>query len=337
VRLALALASCVGETPADDQTTSDTDLDEPFEVVLDNVPGGALLSAWSDGDDLLMVGGQLSLAGGLSGSIVRHHDGAWCHEVDAVDRTLWWVHGPRPGEWYAVGEAGRILHETDGVRRREDVPTDATLYGVWAAEDGVVWAVGGDVRTTGLGEVWRRDGGVWSLFAADLPGVAFKVWDRWIVGDGIAYHVEDDLLVEVPVPEGTRLLTVRGRSDTDLWAVGGSSNATMLHGDGVSWTAMEVDPHCGAQPLNGVWTGAGDDVWIAGNNGSMGRLTEDGTWECSFPPVTDESFHAVWNYDGEMYWAGGNLFGTGDNHGTVAHYGATGAAVSLPCDPPEAR
>lgn len=329
MRMLLAVAACIDE-PAS-PTDTDTGSDEPtFEIVLDQVPGGTLLSAWSDGDDLVMVGGDISLAGGLTANLVRRAGESWCVEEEIADRTLWWIHGPRTGEWYAVGEEGRILHEVDGVRTREDVPTAATLYGVWSGDDGRVWAVGGDARYTLLGEVWLRDGGTWTLFAGDLPGVLFKVWGEWIVGDGLSYRIIGDTLAEQAVPDGARLLTTRGRSDDDVWAVGGSSNPTLLHWEGTDWAPVDVDPHCSGQPLNGVWTAPGEDVWIAGNSGSMGWF--DGTtWECSFPPITDESFHAVWKHGEDVFWAGGNLLSPGDNYGTVAHYGSLGPSSVEPC------
>ncbi len=325
------LGGCALDSGPGSPTESDTGEVSAFEVVLDRVPGGTLLAAWSDGDRLVIVGGDLGQDGGTTGSIVTWTDGAWCVEEAIVDRTLWWIHGPRAGEWYAVGGAGVVLHEVDGVRVREDLPTVATLYGVWAAEDGRVWAVGGDVFGTELGEIWVRKDGAWSLHAADLPGVLFKVWDRWIVGAGVSYHLEGDMWVEQPLPAGERLLTARGRADDDVWAVGGSSNPTLLHWDGTAWTDVDVDPHCTGQPLNGIWTAPGEDVWIAGNSGAMGRY-DGAEWECAFPPITGESFHAVWQHEDEHFWAGGNLLSSGaDHYGTVGHYGALGTATAPTC------
>lgn len=168
---------------------------------------------------------------------------------------------------------------------------------------------------TELGPLWS----VWSPFATDLPGVVFKVWDRWFVGAGYSWHLDGETLEEIALPGGERLLTARGRADDDVWAVGGTAGPALLHWDGASWSAVDVDPRCTAQPLNGVWTAPGEDVWIAGNSGAMGRF--DGTrWECVFPPITGEHFHAVWQHAGEMFFVGGNLFDTEDNYGTVGHY-----------------
>ena len=299
--------------------TGETGEEQPFEIVADGLSSGTLLGAWSDGAELLMVGGTLSLGGPTTGGLARFDGERLCVAPDIAPATLWWAHGATAGDWYAVGASGTVVHSHDGVLSDESLPTDATLYGVWAAADGRVWAVGGDVRESGSGEIWLKEGGVWSPFATDLPGVVFKVWDRWFVGAGYSWHLDGETLEEIALPGGERLLTARGRADDDVWAVGGTAGPALLHWDGASWSAVDVDPRCTAQPLNGVWTAPGEDVWIAGNSGAMGRF--DGTrWECVFPPITGEHFHAVWQHAGEMFFVGGNLFDTEDNYGTVGHY-----------------
>jgi len=322
----LLFVACQGEDGTEGQdgtgeATGDTgSAYSPFSVFADQIPGGTLLGAWSSGDELLMVGGDLGLDGSDTiGNLVRWDGATLCVEEGVTDATLWWIHGPREGEWYAVGAKGRILHEVDSVRTDESVPTDSTLYGVWVAEDGRVWAVGGDPRGTLLGEIWLREAGTWSLFAGALPGTIFKVWDRWFVGDGVVYHLEGDALVEHNPPDVTKLLTVRGRADDDVYAVGGSSNPALLHWDGLAWSSVEVDLTCTGQPLNGVWTAPGEDVWIAGNTGAMARW-DGAEWTCPFPPITFEHFHAVWSHGGDWWWAGGNLFSPGGNYGTIGRW-----------------
>jgi len=290
---------------------------EVWTLPVESEEGGMLLSAWSDGEDLIAVGGQLDNSAGL---IVRQEAGTWCKEPGATDRPLWWIHGSEEGRWFAVGAAGLILHQEDGETVDESVDTVATLYGVWDEGDRV-WAVGGDVFGSQRGEIWLREGGVWSLFAQDLPGVVFKVWDRWFVGDTVAWHLGDDgNLEERHPPGGEKLLTVRGRSDTDVWAVGGVMSSVLLHHDGTEWEEVPVNPLCTSQPLNGVWTAPGQDVWIAGMSGAMARF--DGQeWHCAdllkndaLRDLSHAHFHAVWPGDqDEMLWFGGNFFQRGDN------------------------
>lgn len=294
------------------------DAGEEFSIVADQIPGGVLLGAISDGEEATFVGGQL---GGGAGIIARYNSDGLCVEEGVSDRALWWIHSARPGEWYAVGEAGTIVHSVDGVRTDESVTTNAILYGVWDAGDRVI-AVGGDLRGTGEGEVWVRDSaGTWTQLASALPGVLFKVWDQWIVGKDVAYHLEGDTLVERFPPENTTLLTVIGRDDEDVWAVGGLTTPTVLHWNGTDWDPVDVDIACaGNNGLNGVWTEPDAPVWIAGFFGTMGGL-EASEWICPKAPPTYEHFHVVVKHGEEMLWGGGNLFDVGNNYGTVARFG----------------
>ena len=237
-----------------------------------------------------------------------------------TDHLLWWMHGPRENEWYAVGDSGFILHQVNGDRLDESVPTSATLYGVWATDDQVI-AVGGDVRAAPqTGEIWIREDGEWELFRDELPGPLFKVWRNWIVGDGQAYTLENGTLVDrrtPPVNDETRLLTVVGRDANDVWAVGGRVNPVLLHWQDGVWTDVEVDPFCAVQPLNGVWTAPNESIFFAGFFGSVGSY--DGTtWNCPEDPVTMDDLHAVFPHRDEVLWLGGNLFSQQDNYGVAA-------------------
>ncbi len=296
-----------------------------WHMLAAEVGDGVLLSAWSDGDDAILVGGDL--AGG-PGVLARYDGRRLCTRSAVTERSLWWVHGREPGDWWAVGEGGTALHSVQGVETRVDVPTERTLYGVY--DDGEqVWAVGGDPFED-TGEIWRHDGSEWTSVAAGLPGVVFKVWNGWFVGTGVAYHWDGAELVEVPTSE--RLLTVRGRDDTDVWAVGGSQSATVLHHQDGSWVPFQSADL--GQGLNGVWTGPGETVWVAGNFGMAAFWDEAAAaWQFASPPVTAEHLHAVWPHQDDMLFVGGNLFAPGGNHGTILRYGPRRGDVAVQdCD-----
>ena len=294
-----------------------------FSVVADEIPGGTLLSVASMGDEAVFVGGQLD---GGKGVIVRYDGATVCYEEEVTDRALWWIHSARPGEFYAVGEAGTILHSVDGQRTVESVDTTATFFGVFDSGDRVI-AVGGDVFGTKQGEVWIRENGSWALLQGELPGVAFKVWNNWIVGDGIAYHIEDGAsptLEERFPPDTPKLTTVVGRGDDDVYAVGGVGSPVLLHWDGSDWQQISLDLGCANMGLNGVWTAPGENVWVAGFFGSMGELQGDGTWNCAVSPPTFETFHVVAKHGDEVLFGGGNFLDQGGNYGTIGRYGTRG-------------
>lgn len=326
----LGMLSCSGDTDkADTSTRSDSGSDDTgstadgWSVMADGIGKGVLLSAWSNGDTVLFVGGDMD---GGPGVLVRYDGESLCTENNVAERALWWIHGPRAGEWYAVGEAGVVVHSVDGVRTRMDIETEATLFGVWATDDAVI-AVGGHAADN-IGEIWRHDGTEWTALATGLPGTAFKVSGEWIVGMDILYQIDGSTLTEHP-PMG-RLLTVRARAEDDVWAVGGFTSSLVVHWDGTEWTE-QVSLGVG-QPLNGVWTAPGEDVWVAGNFGTT--VSWDGAqWNMPEWPVSSEHFHSVWGHGDELLWAGGNLFSGGNNYGTIARYGSGHKSLeATPCD-----
>jgi hypothetical protein len=324
--LLLAGCDCNGKDLAGSTDTNILPTEASFaSIVANDIPGGNLLAAWSDGDDLMFVGGE---TGSGLGQILWYMDDHLCvdQDLDLAERALWWVHGKEPGDWYAVGEGGLVLHNSPAGRERIDIPSpDLTLFGVF--DDATwVWAVGGQVFADQTGEVWRRpsDGSAdWELFyKSDAGQFIFKVWEDWIVGAGVAWRIDGDMLVEMPVPNGERLLTMRGRSTEEAWAVGGLSSAQMLsYADG-GWATVSTEPICGSGPLMGVWTAPGEDVWISGSVGTAARF--DGTaWHCAgFPIVTDRDFHAVWKHEDQVFFVGGNLASTAALVGTIAMAGA---------------
>lgn len=300
-----------------------------FSVFAAEVEGGALLSAWSDGDTLLMVGGQI---GGGPGILARLDDGVLCVESDIAEKTPWWIHGEGK-DWVAVGESGLALFSRDGTRTRSDVPTESTLYGAWMS-GGEVLAVGGKTTAEGgVGEAWRYREGVWTQVASNLPGALYKVWDGLVVGDSQAYRDDGTTLVPLDFPGG-HVLTVRGRAADDVYAVGGFGAPEAWHYDGAAWSA--VDATVLGQPLNGVWTAPGESVWVAGNFGVVARL-EGEAWIIPEIPLTADHLHAAWKHGEDVYFVGGNLFSGGEKYGTILRYGegeataaACGGTASLP-------
>jgi hypothetical protein len=324
--LMLVLAGCPADTDTETDTNGETDdTVEPdpagnvWEVVADNLTGGVMLAASTLGDEMVISGGSY----GNTGSLWRFSDNELCVEENVAEAALWWVHSRSENDWYAVGETGIIVHEVDGVRTREDLPTDdLTIFGVY--DDGTdVWAVGGNVRTDQTGEIWRKaDGGDWAL-EATTDGLAFKVWEGWVVGAGFVWWWDGTEFVDRTPEGGPRLLTVRGRSQDDVWVVGGLQNPEFWHWNGTGWEQPELDPACVNQPLNGVYTEPDDDVWVAGNFGNAANLDE--SWSCASFPVTANHFHATWRFGDDIFMVGGNLTSTSNHFGTVVRYASEDA------------
>lgn len=322
----VVLAACAAKDDHSTKSGGDTGQlnggpEDPWTLVSDNIAGGVLLSAWSDGDQLHVVGGDL---GGGPGVMLHGDANQLCVEDSVTDRALWWIHGDQSGRWMAVGEAGIVLSEEDGVRSRMDIPTEATLFGVWM-DEGVTWATGGRVGAgRNSGEIWRHDGESWEAIATDLPNVLFKVWNNWFVGQDIAYFWNGVELEQYSI-DG-RLLTIRGASQTDAWAVGGLVGALVLHFDGTEFTEVNTDGL--GQAINGVYTAPGEDVWIGGNYGVTARWNGAG-WDQPDLPLTSDHLHAVWRHNDATWWFGGDLFSVGDNHGTIVRHSDDGRVPEI--------
>ncbi len=306
-----------------------------FSELIVAFDGGVLLSAANVGDELVLVGGQPSSQPGVTpggpGYLMRWSGNTLCYEADVSEHTLWWIDAPSADRWYAVGEQGTILHQDGDARSDESVETDAVFYGVFDQGDRV-HAVGGHAGGAARGEIWERDAnGRWSVFAEDLPGVVLNVWQRWFVGDGVAWYLEGDTLVERFPPGGERLRTVHGNEAGDVWAVGGQQTPVMLHWEDDAWAQVAVDPACANNGLNGVWVSPQGDVWIAGLFGGMGAYA-NGRWQCPDVPLTREHFHNVRGHEGAVLWSGGNPIDAGKNYGTLFHYGVELFTPEMPVE-----
>jgi len=322
-------ASADDTTPTDDDTAP---AEGGMEIVANNIDAGVLLSAWSNGDELIFAGGEISDVG--AGYYVRKNGDDYCTEVVA-DRAFWWIHGAAEGDWYAVGERGLILHHTGGEHVDESVPTDVTLYGVFDEGDRT-WAVGGDA-TKNAGEIWVREAGAWSQVGGTVAGPLFKVWcdgerNCVINGSSTSHIIEGDTsTIYEPSPQpDAHLLTCRGTSFTDVWCSGGTSGSEVWRWDGSAWS--EASASGLGQPLMGLWIAEDGDVWVSGMSGTYAWWDGE-TWGTEIP-YSIEPFHAVVQHQGEMYLAGGNLTTTtGDYYGTIGHYGVAAGEQDVPACP----
>ncbi len=312
------LAACTSD-PTGPTDTGDTPTPDPWRVIADDLPGGVMLAADGAGDRVRISGGSYGATGTL-----WHTDGAeLCVEEDVAEGALWWTHGRSEADWYAVGEQGIVVHSVDGVRTREDLTSDLTLFGVY--DDGqAAWIVGGAVRTDQRGEIWRKTDADWELIHT-TPSLAFKIFDGWVVGDGFVLWWDGAAFVDRTPPGEPRLLTVRSRADDDVWVVGGLQQAELWRYDGVGWSEPALEPRCAGQVINGLYTGPGDAVWIAGDFGTAASL-DDESWSCASAPLTNQHFHATWPVGEEIWMVGGNLSSLDDHRATVARFDPTASA-----------
>ncbi|MBX3208405.1 MAG: hypothetical protein KF764_25390 [Labilithrix sp.] len=142
------------------------------------------------------------------------------------------VWGSGPNDVWLAGDNGRIFH-TDGYWgnmaewRPQNSNTRARLTRLWGTAPDDAWAIGeiGTIR-------------------------------HWTYNEGGELYWAPS--------ESTTTSTLRaiwGSSANDVWVVGDDS--TILHGDGATWSRVEVPVPPGT-PLYGVWGSGADDVWVVG-------------------------------------------------------------------------
>jgi photosystem II stability/assembly factor-like uncharacterized protein len=273
-----------------------------------------------------VVGGALGSGGG---ALAMRYDGKRWNRYDVgTDATLWWVTEVGPSRTFAVGERGTVLALPSPTP--VPTPTTATLYGVWGSEQGNVWIVGGEPDLSGV--ILRGSGdGTWSdLTPAGSSGAFFKVWgssdsDVWICGQGGAL-LHWDGSTPAPVDSGlgrnVPLFTVAGRDQRDVYAVGGTGNAVVLHYDGSAWMRLGDAILADLPGLNGVAVDSDGTAILVGSGGTKLR-GRPGAFVDETAAATRQDLHAASIAAGKIFAVGGNYLSPAPTprQGVVAHYG----------------
>ena len=301
---ALALAACAAQEPTDDGEGWAVD---------HTVQEDTLVSVWGTGpDDVWAVGGTEERG------LVLHWDGeSWSPVETGADALLWWVYGFRADDIYAAGERGLLLHYDGSTWQRVQTGTDRALYGIWGASGEDIWIVGGDPAVPKAAVALRGHGTSFSP-VTDLPpdlapAAVYKAYgyaadDVILVGsDGTVLRWNGDIWRREPTPTFEPIFSLWGRSQDDIYAVGGWQAGSLLHFDGAEWT--EVDGEVGAG-LSGVFTAPGQPIIAVGPSSYIVEVEPDGTQvEPVLPALeADTAFHGIWGDGTGTAWAvGGDL------------------------------
>jgi hypothetical protein len=289
---------------------------------------GALTCVFTAGAEMFVTGGK-DLAGLGGGGVVLHYDGqTWTRH--ATTQFMWWTFGFSRSDVWAVGQGGQALH-WDG-SGWTDVPSGfgGSLSGVWGAAYDDVWAVGATAAAPPVPTILHWDGFQWTSVATGTTdtGALFKVWgvDRthvFVVGDkGIVLQFDGTTWAQAPRATSGQLITDCGAAANDVWAVGGTENAAVLHYDGAQWTPLGDTALL--PPLLGCTVASDGRLLVVGRQGFLGcRAPGGGGWEIVDPMPTADCLHNVAPYAGGFVAVGGNLLAPASGlHGVMLRSGS---------------
>jgi len=299
VLLMLAVAACSGRAG-------------PAWRFVDRHLPAALLSVWGTAaDDVYAVGGD---TGDGTGPLFVHFDGtSWARIATGHTGNLWWVTGAG-GAIFLGGDGGAVLRYEAGAVTKLTTPGTGTVFGIWAASETDVWAVGGAIGGARGAFAWRLEGQTFT----EVPGFptaltdSAAIWkmygrsanDAWMVGtNGALVRWDGQSLTSLSAGTGESLFTVHADASRYV-AVGGFGTGLIVENAGAMWENVSPTAVPG---LVGVVL-SDDDGYAVGQEGTILRQRGP-TWELEDLGVTlDETLHSAWiDPDGGVWAVGGQV------------------------------
>lgn len=364
-----SLTASATATPTTSATATAPPEFDPREVrlILQGLPGALLSISGRSADDVYAVGRD---PGDGLGPLVMHWNGAnWRRLRSGVTGDLWWISDRVVnGVLLMAGAGGVVLEFEPATGRFEQLPTPAGdhLFGVWAAPDRHMWAVGASLAEQPDGGVvlvrdpideapppsgavtshlggpdWSVDTEAPKVRQGGLP-VLYDVWgfdegDVWVSGAlGVVLHFDGIRWSEIDTPGASRLSSVHGNGSRVVVA-GGESAGVILELE----NGRMVDRTPAGMPVMRGVTVAPDGSAIAVGHGGMIARRDASGWQVESTPLDPaHDYAAVWtDPEGGVWMVGGNL-ADGLDAGAVAYAGrrALSAVVlpDVPCPPSRA-
>jgi len=200
----------------------------------------------------------------------------------------------------AVGDAGTILHVTEGKTSITQTPDELCIHALWGSSPRHIFAVC-DTAT-----ILHFDGNEWNLAhrgsvdTALLAITGFGPHDIFAVGDS-GYALRYDGLMWRQIETGIKqeLYGVWGQDSRHVLAVGGGG--VVLRWDGERWKSFGAGTE---QDLYGVHGSGINKLFIAGLAGTLIRF-ENNAWHKEFSGVRSD-LHAVAGLHDDFYAVGSN-------------------------------
>jgi len=234
----------------------------------------------------------------------------WSPRTSGTAADLHGAWGSSPSDLFVVGDAGTILHSSDGRSFvTQAAPVQLALRGVWGSGPSDVYAVGD------AGTLLHYDGAAWSARGSgvrlDLFGVGgTSAGDVYAVGAmGLILHSTDGGATWPKVPPldpplAATLRTVVAVGMT-VWA-GGDAGNLVIHTDHFgpfTWILRNISSPENVTSLY-VTTASPLGLWSAADDGSL-RYSFDGLIWPRQPGAPATAMRGVWgSSDGDVYAVG---------------------------------
>jgi hypothetical protein len=244
---------------------------------------------------------------GIRNVIARFDGTAWLQvpiTTDPSPLNAVWAAGP--GDVWAVGYNGTVLHRVGEVFSRVPLPGAATptLNAVFGTGPNDIWITGAmrsvfhwdgtgltaqaegvtselnavtatsptDVWAAGNGGgIYRRVGNAWVRQAEGMTGAV--LYGIWASSSRDVWAVGDGVAVHfdgatwtTSALQGVVGLAVWGTADNDVWAVGRHPGGFVAHFDGFTWTPVTIPAIGALLAVRGV---GANDIWAVGKDGIL--------------------------------------------------------------------
>ena len=220
-----------------------------------------LLAVWTGGP-------ASAWAVGDAGAALSYDGTKWTSQPFSTAASLVAVYGPSADAVWVATSASIVLHREANAWKSQSSPTGAPLqaaHGVannlWlvGSRGGMVRWDGTTLRLVSAGSEPRNLAAVWGQSSARL----------WMVGaGGLVGRFADGTLTLGESGASADLLAVHGSSDSDVWAVGEHGTAVHQTGTGANVGWQATDTHT-PRTLNAVFSRRPDDTWAVGELGTV--------------------------------------------------------------------
>ena len=162
------------------------------------------------------------------GGTAAHYDGnAWTEEIPGTSYYIG-EHLVAPGEVWAAGYSGSVVHRSGGAWSELRQGPSANLYGIGGSGPNDVWATGAN------GTCLHWTGASWTpLSPGDTRGL-YSVWvapsgEMWAAGEGgYIVHYKSGAFVNITSFTTQDINALWGSAENDVWAAGASGEIASL-------------------------------------------------------------------------------------------------------------